>query len=214
MSEAASNVVTIEGKEYDEATLADDAKYFIAQIRDLQAKQAQLRFQADQVQAALVAPLLVQLLDVVQVGDALAHIGRQGLEMAHSLQLVPQHLDVHQVFVQQVAVNKVADVGQRAKGQSLDDFGGKGLFELAQAIEQMEPIVFQPRKDLRASAGQGHVLHVAPKGTAVKELPFVLEEPVVADLEAKPTSGGGSMTSSLASLLISLNDSRPNSFFQ
>ena len=55
MSEAASNVVTIEGKEYDEATLADDAKYFIAQIRDLQAKQAQLRFQADQVQAALNA---------------------------------------------------------------------------------------------------------------------------------------------------------------
>jgi len=52
MTEAASNVVTINGEEYDEATLADDAKYFIAQIRDLQAKQAQLRFQADQIQAA------------------------------------------------------------------------------------------------------------------------------------------------------------------
>ena len=55
MTEAASNVVTINGEEYDEATLADDAKYFIAQIRDLQAKQSQLRFQADQVQAALNA---------------------------------------------------------------------------------------------------------------------------------------------------------------
>lgn len=55
MSEAASNVVTIEGKEYDEASLADDSKYFIAQIRDLQAKQAKLKFEADQIQAALNA---------------------------------------------------------------------------------------------------------------------------------------------------------------
>lgn len=55
MSEAASNVVTIEGKEYDEAALADDSKYFIAQIRDLQAKQAKLKFDADQIQAALNA---------------------------------------------------------------------------------------------------------------------------------------------------------------
>ena len=53
MTEA--NVVTINGEEYDEASLADDAKYFIAQIRDLQAKQGQLRFQADQIQAALNA---------------------------------------------------------------------------------------------------------------------------------------------------------------
>ena len=50
-----SNVIAINGEEYDEASLADDAKYFIAQIRDLQVKQGQLRFQADQVQAALNA---------------------------------------------------------------------------------------------------------------------------------------------------------------
>ncbi len=50
-----SNVITINGEEYEEATLADDSKYFIAQIRDLQAKRAQLQFQADQVQAALDA---------------------------------------------------------------------------------------------------------------------------------------------------------------
>ena len=55
MSEAASNVVTIEGKEYDEASLADESKYFIAQIRDLQTKQAKLKFDADQIQAALNA---------------------------------------------------------------------------------------------------------------------------------------------------------------
>lgn len=53
MTEA--SVVTINGEEYEEATLADDSKYFIAQIRDLQAKRAQLQFQADQVQAALDA---------------------------------------------------------------------------------------------------------------------------------------------------------------
>jgi cell division protein ZapA (FtsZ GTPase activity inhibitor) len=55
MTEAASNVVTIDGEEYEEAALADDAKYFIAQIRDLQSKQSQLRFQSDQLQAALNA---------------------------------------------------------------------------------------------------------------------------------------------------------------
>ena len=55
MNETASNVVTINGEEYDEASLAEDARYFIAQIRDLQTKQTQLRFQADQIQAALTA---------------------------------------------------------------------------------------------------------------------------------------------------------------
>ena len=69
MNEAASNVVTINGEEYDEATLADDAKYFIAQIRDLQAKQAQLRFQADQVQAALNAMTNALISSVNTDGD-------------------------------------------------------------------------------------------------------------------------------------------------
>ena len=63
------NVVIIEGKEYDEATLADDAKYFIAQIRDLQAKQAQLRFQADQIQAALNAMTNALISSVNTDGD-------------------------------------------------------------------------------------------------------------------------------------------------
>ena len=69
MTEAASNVVTINGEEYDEATLADDAKYFIAQIRDLQAKQAQLRFQADQIQAALSAMTNALISSVNTDGD-------------------------------------------------------------------------------------------------------------------------------------------------
>jgi cell division protein ZapA (FtsZ GTPase activity inhibitor) len=69
MNETASNVVTINGEEYDEATLADDAKYFIAQIRDLQAKQAQLRFQADQIQAALNAMTNALISSVNTDGD-------------------------------------------------------------------------------------------------------------------------------------------------
>ena len=47
-----SNVVTIAGKEYEESTLDDQQMYLINQIRDLQAKAANLRFQLDQVQAA------------------------------------------------------------------------------------------------------------------------------------------------------------------
>jgi len=53
--ELVPNMVTINGKEYEEDALADNSKYFIAQIRDLQAKQGQLQFQMDQVQAALNA---------------------------------------------------------------------------------------------------------------------------------------------------------------
>ena len=55
MSEAASNVDPLAGQAYDEASLADESKYFIAQIRDLQTKQAKLKFDADQIQAALNA---------------------------------------------------------------------------------------------------------------------------------------------------------------
>ena len=44
-----SNVVTIAGKEYEESNLDDKQMYLINQIRDLQAKAANLRFQLDQV---------------------------------------------------------------------------------------------------------------------------------------------------------------------
>ena len=55
MSETKQNIITIDGKEYDESTLSDESKDFIAQIRDIQNKQAKLRFEADQIQAALNA---------------------------------------------------------------------------------------------------------------------------------------------------------------
>ena len=47
-----SNVVTIAGKEYEESSLDDQQVYLINQIRDLQGKAANLRFQLDQIRAA------------------------------------------------------------------------------------------------------------------------------------------------------------------
>ena len=47
-----NNVITINGKEYEESTMDGQQIYLINQIRDLQAKAASLRFQLDQVQAA------------------------------------------------------------------------------------------------------------------------------------------------------------------
>ena len=47
-----SNVITIDGKEYKTEDLSQDQNYFINQIKDLQAKGANLRFQLDQVTVA------------------------------------------------------------------------------------------------------------------------------------------------------------------
>ena len=47
-----SNVITIDGKEYNQDDLTQDQSYFINQIRDLQAKAANLKFQLDQVTVA------------------------------------------------------------------------------------------------------------------------------------------------------------------
>jgi len=47
-----SNVITIDGTEYKEEDLSQDQSYFINQIRDLQAKAANLKFQLDQVTVA------------------------------------------------------------------------------------------------------------------------------------------------------------------
>ena len=46
------NVITIDGKEYNAEDLSQDQNYFINQIKDLQAKGANLRFQLDQVTVA------------------------------------------------------------------------------------------------------------------------------------------------------------------
>ena len=50
--ETENNVVTINGQEYIEDTLNEGQKYFINQIRDLQLKSNNLRFQLDQVVVA------------------------------------------------------------------------------------------------------------------------------------------------------------------
>ena len=47
-----SNVITIDGKEYNQEDLSQDQNYFINQIKDLQAKAANLKFQLDQVTVA------------------------------------------------------------------------------------------------------------------------------------------------------------------
>ena len=47
-----NNVITIDGKEYNQEDLTQDQTYFINQIKDLQAKGANLRFQLDQVTVA------------------------------------------------------------------------------------------------------------------------------------------------------------------
>ena len=47
-----TNVISINGKEYEESTMDSQQVYMINQIRDLQGKAANLRFQLDQIQAA------------------------------------------------------------------------------------------------------------------------------------------------------------------
>jgi hypothetical protein len=50
--ETKSNVITINGTEYSQDDLDDSQTYLINQIKDLQAKGANLRFQLDQVSVA------------------------------------------------------------------------------------------------------------------------------------------------------------------
>jgi len=52
MSEEKTNVITIDGKEYNQDDLTQDQNYFINQIKDLQSKAANLKFQLDQVTVA------------------------------------------------------------------------------------------------------------------------------------------------------------------
>ena len=47
-----SNVITIDGKEYKTEDLSQDQNYFINQIKDLQAKAANLKCQLDQITVA------------------------------------------------------------------------------------------------------------------------------------------------------------------
>jgi len=52
MTEQKTNVITIDGKEYNQEDLTKDQNYFINQIKDLQSKAANLKFQLDQITVA------------------------------------------------------------------------------------------------------------------------------------------------------------------
>jgi len=52
MTEEKTNVITIDGKEYNQEDLSQDQNYFINQIKDLQAKASNLKFQLDQITVA------------------------------------------------------------------------------------------------------------------------------------------------------------------
>ena len=53
MAEEAKNVISIDGKDYSQIDMSDEQKYLIAQIRDLQNKASQAKFQLDQFQVGL-----------------------------------------------------------------------------------------------------------------------------------------------------------------
>ena len=64
-----NNVITINGKEYEESTMDGQQLYLINQIRDLQTKAASLRFQLDQVQVAQDAFTTALIQSVEKSGD-------------------------------------------------------------------------------------------------------------------------------------------------
>jgi hypothetical protein len=52
MAENETNVINIEGKEYDPSAMTDQQRYWIAQVQDLQKKRQSAQFQLDQVAIA------------------------------------------------------------------------------------------------------------------------------------------------------------------
>jgi hypothetical protein len=52
MAESETNVINIEGKEYDPSAMTDQQRYWIAQVQDLQKKRQSAQFQLDQVAIA------------------------------------------------------------------------------------------------------------------------------------------------------------------
>lgn len=52
MTEQNSNIITIDGKEYNEESLTDQQKYIVSHLKDLNKKSNDLKFQLDQVQAS------------------------------------------------------------------------------------------------------------------------------------------------------------------
>ena len=48
-----NNIININGTDYSQDDLSQEQKYMIAQVRDLQMKAAQIKFQLDQIQVSL-----------------------------------------------------------------------------------------------------------------------------------------------------------------
>lgn len=65
----ADNVITINGKKYEESAMDSQQMYLINQIRDLQSKAGSLRFQLDQVQVAQDAFTTALIQSVEEGGD-------------------------------------------------------------------------------------------------------------------------------------------------
>ena len=125
-------------------------------------------------------PLLIRCLDPFQLRDTFSDVGDQLLEVAQRLQLLLQRLDVHQVLVEQVAEHEVPDVGEGTEGQALDDFGREGVFELAQAVEEVGAIILQACEDLRPRSGrQGEVFQVPAKAAGIIQPAAITEKPGV-----------------------------------
>ena len=67
-----SNVITLNGKEYDSSKMNEQQTYWIAQIQDLQMKRQSVQFQLDQVSVALdsfVNVLILSLSDNSETKD-------------------------------------------------------------------------------------------------------------------------------------------------
>ena len=64
-----TNVITINGRDYEESTMDGQQLYLINQIRDLQTKAGSLRFQLDQVQVAQDAFTTALIQSVEEGGD-------------------------------------------------------------------------------------------------------------------------------------------------
>ena len=132
--------------------------------------------------AAIGEAFLVNVFDASQGINALADIGGEGFKMAQGFKLGLQGFDIQQIFIEQIIVDERADIGQRAEGKSLDDFGREGIFELTEAVEQVNAIIFEAGEDARAGSGrQCKIFEMTFEGARVEELTRGFEEPVVVE---------------------------------
>ncbi len=73
-----------------------------------------------------------------------------------------------------------ANVGERAEGQPFDDFGRESIFELSEAVEQVNAVIFKVGKDAGARIGrQDKIFEMAFERARVEELARRFEEPII-----------------------------------